>query len=368
MRKLLAFILAIPAIAFGAATPVDNIVHWDGTNQGVIFDLVTATNAMITNTAAGKGRWDSQTTTTSSYISNGVAPFKNGVVVCNGTNYFGSFSNVMSTAFVNPTQYVTWRWTTAFSKASIFFTFKISGLGTTFGDYDSFTMDGQGDFIALTIKDNIGLTGYKAGLETGTFQAGASIPITNDTWYGASLDFANGGTAHINLYETVGWTVIGTTNGTFTAVNCDRFEIGRRDAHQLFPSGMVVQIGDIAIDIANATFPLLPAAITVPSISSQPSAWTNVSGLQFYLLSTVAGDTPLSYQWRKNTNNLAGAAAALVNYTNALPYVSDSGWYDLIVTNRGGSITSNPVYVSITNPPATSVSGALTISGAFTLH
>jgi hypothetical protein len=54
----------------------------------------------------------------------------------------------------------------------------------------------------------------------------------------------------------------------------------------------------------------------------------------------------LSYQWRKNTNNIGGAT----NSTYTIPAVSpgDAGNYSVIVTNSAGSAPSNNAVLTVT--------------------
>jgi hypothetical protein len=80
---------------------------------------------------------------------------------------------------------------------------------------------------------------------------------------------------------------------------------------------------------------------TAPSISSPPasqSAYANVSAVTFSV--SASGSLPLFYQWRFNSNNITGANSSSYMITN--PPLSAAGYYDVVVHNIAGSITSAP--------------------------
>jgi len=77
-------------------------------------------------------------------------------------------------------------------------------------------------------------------------------------------------------------------------------------------------------------------SIGAPSISTHPAATTLPSGNLLSLSVTASSTTPLTYQWRKNGQPLAGATSATLIVANAS--VSDSGTYTVVVTNSGGSV------------------------------
>jgi len=54
----------------------------------------------------------------------------------------------------------------------------------------------------------------------------------------------------------------------------------------------------------------------------------------------AAGTAPLSYQWQKNSVNIAGATAA--SYTTPVTTTADSGaTFRVVVSNTAGTITSS---------------------------
>ncbi len=97
---------------------------------------------------------------------------------------------------------------------------------------------------------------------------------------------------------------------------------------------------DTSVEIDNFAVTLpFPGIITQPQNSS-------VSPGQSVTLSVEAtGFQPLSYQWRKNSNNVPNQTNATFVINNA--QASDAGFYSVIVSNPHGSVTSTSVTVSV---------------------
>jgi hypothetical protein len=74
---------------------------------------------------------------------------------------------------------------------------------------------------------------------------------------------------------------------------------------------------------------------------------TIYSTTPFTITPNVAGALPMSYQWRLNGVNLAGATTEV--YSKAAAVMADAGNYDVVVTNAYGAVTSQVVSVTI-NP------------------
>ena len=76
-----------------------------------------------------------------------------------------------------------------------------------------------------------------------------------------------------------------------------------------------------------------------PVITEQPMSVAPGQGQTTTFLVAAVGTPPLSYQWRFNlTNILSGATNATYTVVNAQAY--DAGAYDVVVSNPGGSVTS----------------------------
>ena len=93
-----------------------------------------------------------------------------------------------------------------------------------------------------------------------------------------------------------------------------------------------------------------------PSIDTDPVASSGCEGDDVTLTVVASGTPPLTYQWRRDGVDIAGATAASLTL-NAIT-VDDGGSYDVVVTNDCTSVTSAAATVtvdvnpSITTPPA----------------
>jgi hypothetical protein len=92
------------------------------------------------------------------------------------------------------------------------------------------------------------------------------------------------------------------------------------------------------------------SAASAPLVISAPASQTAVLGNNATLTIAAGGPGPLSYQWRHDGTNLAGATSDKL--VLARLGISDAGSYDVIVGNAAGSVTSSPPAVlTVINPP-----------------
>jgi uncharacterized protein (DUF1800 family) len=97
--------------------------------------------------------------------------------------------------------------------------------------------------------------------------------------------------------------------------------------------------------------PAAPAITTAPASQSVTAGQTAT----FSVLATGTG--PLSYQWQKNGANIPGATSA--TYTTPATTMSDSGSFDVIVTNAAGTVTSATVTLTVTSAQGVSPAAAV---------
>lgn len=86
-----------------------------------------------------------------------------------------------------------------------------------------------------------------------------------------------------------------------------------------------------------------------PYLTAQPQAQAMTQGNNATLNVTAGGTAPLSYQWRFNGTNLAGASASAYTVTNA--QLTNAGSYTVVVANSAGSVTSAVATLSVNVPP-----------------
>ncbi|HWH68949.1 MAG TPA: LamG-like jellyroll fold domain-containing protein, partial [Candidatus Sulfotelmatobacter sp.] len=95
-----------------------------------------------------------------------------------------------------------------------------------------------------------------------------------------------------------------------------------------------------------------------PTIRVQPVSQTTFAGQSAALAATVAGASPISYQWYKNTSAVSGRTAASTQFNPVT--ASDAGSYFLVASNPYGSVTSAIVQLTVTgsaSPYAATVQG-----------
>jgi predicted outer membrane repeat protein len=87
-----------------------------------------------------------------------------------------------------------------------------------------------------------------------------------------------------------------------------------------------------------------------PVITTQPTTPEALLEGGMFTLTVVAmnqdSSAPLGFQWRKGGAPIAGATSATYTKTDAVP--DDSGSYDVMVSNDGGSLRSKVVMVTVT--------------------
>jgi len=97
---------------------------------------------------------------------------------------------------------------------------------------------------------------------------------------------------------------------------------------------------DTAFTAYNAGAFIIPA----PVITAQPVSQVVCPGTGSATFSVTATGAPLTYQWRKDGVDIAGATSA--TYTIAAVQASNVATYSVLVTNESGSVLSNSVYLN----------------------
>ena len=95
----------------------------------------------------------------------------------------------------------------------------------------------------------------------------------------------------------------------------------------------------------NALVVATSSSAAAPSITTQPSNMSVESGNSTNFTVTATGSTPLYYQWQFNSNNISGANDD--TYALAAADVADAGYYDVVITNAFGSVTSSVVTLAV---------------------
>src|ERR1019366_9359794 len=89
---------------------------------------------------------------------------------------------------------------------------------------------------------------------------------------------------------------------------------------------------------------------TTPIITAQPANQTvNLGGTATFTV-VASGKAPLSYQWRLNGTNIAGATGTSLTLSNVQP--AQAGNYLVVVTNAYGSTNSANALLTVILPPS----------------
>jgi YVTN family beta-propeller protein len=135
------------------------------------------------------------------------------------------------------------------------------------------------------------------------------------------------------------WTPInGATFGTYTTPPTTLNDNG-----MLYRAVATTVLGSTASDAALLT---VVEQLAAPIVQSQPGNLNVTVGGTAVFAATVSGTVPLSYQWRRNGTNITGANGTVLTLNNVSAL--NDGNYDLVVTNRAGSVTSDPAVLLVT--------------------
>lgn len=99
-----------------------------------------------------------------------------------------------------------------------------------------------------------------------------------------------------------------------------------------------------------------------PSIITPPQGGTYPSTQPIVLTVLAGGTLPLTYQWRKEGVDLPGQTSS--SLTIAWPIASDTGNYDVVVTNPCGNATSTAALVLVEECPVVTTMVSLSNAGA----
>jgi alpha-tubulin suppressor-like RCC1 family protein len=117
---------------------------------------------------------------------------------------------------------------------------------------------------------------------------------------------------------------------------------------------------------ATLTVNAQPPTPTAPEITTQPQNASVTAGQTATFSVAATGTAPLSYQWRRNGTDIAGATSA--SYTTPATTLADNGaQFSVVVSNAVGSVTSAATTLSVSSAPPPAPSDRLVAVSAFTL-
>lgn len=128
------------------------------------------------------------------------------------------------------------------------------------------------------------------------------------------------------------------------------------------PSGLTNVIAISGPSTGTTFLALVGAAPTISISNIGPTNQTVGVGSQAIFFVTAIGALPLTYQWYFGTNLLEGATNRYLTLSNLQE--SQSGSYSVVVSNSQGSISSQPVTLSVTPTANIFMVPAIRLAGA----
>ncbi len=210
----------------------------------------------------------------------------------------------------------------------------------------------SGSQFTVTVTDSIGtVTSDAAALTVTTSPVPPSItsqPANRTVTAGQTATFsviASGTSPFSYQWRKNGVNISGATTASYTTPATALSDSGAQFA--------VIVTNAVTSISSNAATLTVNAPIT---ITSQPSNRTVVAG-QTATFSVTATGSSLTYQWKRNGSNIAGANAS--SYTTPVTTTADNGaQFSVVVTNTTGSVTSSTATltvntsITITSQPA----------------
>ena len=215
--------------------------------------------------------------------------------------------------------------------------------GATSSSYSVFgaTVANVGTYDAVVSNGNGSATSAVAQLTVSVPPAITAQPSNQTVSAGNTVKFQVGASGSSPLsyqWWFNGTNAIGTGTDTLTLTNVQANQIG----------GYSATVANFA-GTATSTVAILTVR-TPPTIIQQPFSLTTIQGGEATFSVAVGGDPPLSYQWRFNGSLIVGATSNSYSVLGAT--VANSGFYDTVVSNAYGSVTSLVAQLTVLIPPA----------------
>ena len=168
-------------------------------------------------------------------------------------------------------------------------------------------------------------------------------PSSQTVSVGANLSFsvvASGNPSPGFQWRKDGVTIGGATFASYALSNVQPADAGSYT--------VVVSNGAGAVT-SNAAVLIVNGTSSAPAITTQPVSQTVTIGSSATFSAAASGSPTPTYQWQKDTVNLAGATNALLTINNI--QASDAGSYTLIATNSVNTAISSVATLTVTSAP-----------------
>jgi hypothetical protein len=123
--------------------------------------------------------------------------------------------------------------------------------------------------------------------------------------------------------------------------------------------------GTVGTPVGTSGIATFSTGTGAPTIVTQPAAVvTSVGGAVTFTIN-ASGTAPLSFQWFRNAIAIVGATSATLALTAA--QTADAGTYTVVVSNSAGSVTSQPVVLTLASAGQSVVGTGYLAGGTATL-
>lgn len=164
-------------------------------------------------------------------------------------------------------------------------------------------------------------------------------PQSQSVTVGANVNFsvAASGTSPLSYqWRRNGVNVNGATSATLSLTGVTTNQAGN------YTCVVANSVGSVTSTGVTLTVNLAPVA---PTITTQPQNQSVLAGANVTFTVAAAGTAPMSYQWRFNGANLAGATGATLTLTAVT--TNQAGNYTCVVANSVGSVTSTGATLTV---------------------
>ncbi len=200
--------------------------------------------------------------------------------------------------------------------------------------------DGNWHHVAVTFNRSGNTISYIDGIPVDASPINASDNNV-DTPAGLATNIGQDGTGQYTDNGSAGFT-----DGTVDDVGIWSRILTPKEVSAIYSAGLT---GD---DLSQA---MVGAGAVSPTIATQPQSKSATEGFPASLSVTANGTPPLSYQWKFNGTDISGATNS--TFSIASVQSSDAGSYTVLISNAGGSVTSDPATLTVNPPPPVVVTG-----------
>jgi hypothetical protein len=221
---------------------------------------------------------------------------------------------------------------------------------------------------SVVARNNIfvGSTDLGGGAVSGSnnwIPSGMTVPGGFAGATGSAPGFVNPGTRDYHLISTSPCRNIGSSSLTYADAT-GASKSGTPTREYVHPLQSAARAADGVLDAG--AYESGGSAAVAPSITAAPTNQTVTAGQMATFAVTANGTAPLTYQWRRNGSDIAGATSS--SYTTPATTASDDGaTFRVVVSNSAGSVTSSTAMLTVTLaaavPPSSGGSSSSSSSG-----